>query len=129
MLKHAFLVRWRREGRVVTPVLDSYVACVWPLGPEDNDVLAAKALTAMIDGADNLPKEVKQFMHGYWGMMLRLRYSNGDTTGPYLINDDDEIHTDQTIQEWLVTAPDSEIARYHHNAQRVNRMLNKRAGR
>lgn len=129
MRKHAFLVRWHREGRTVTPILDAYASCIWPLGPEDNDLTSARALIAMIDGHDNLPKEVKQFLSQYFGMTLRLRYSSGDTTGPYLINDDDEVHTDQSIQEWLVTAPDSEIARYHHNAQRVNRMLNKRAGR
>jgi hypothetical protein len=121
MRKHAFLVRWRREGRTVTPVLDSYASCIWPLGPEDNDVLSARALLAMIDGKDNLPKEVIQFLHAYQGMTLRLRYSSGDTTGPYMINDDDDFHTDQTIQEWLVTASDEDIARYHSAAPRVNR--------
>lgn len=122
MRKHVFLVRWKREGRTVTPMLDAYASCIWPLGPEDNDVTSARALVAMIDGYDNLPKEVKQFLSAYTGMMLRLRYQSGDTTGPYMINDVDDVHTDQTIQEWLVTAPDAEIARYHANCQRVNRV-------
>ena len=121
MRKHVFLVKWRREGRVSTPLLDAYATCVWPLGPEDNDNLSARALVAMIDGHDNLPPEVKSFMHAYQGMVLRLRYQSGDTTGPYMINDDDEVHTDQTIQEWLVTAPDEELHRYHVNANRRHR--------
>jgi hypothetical protein len=125
MRKHAFIVRWCREGRVVIPKLDSHASCVWPLGPEDNDVLSARALIAMI-GHDDLPKEVKQFMHSYWGMTLRLRYSNGDSTGPYLINDDDGVHTAETIDDWLSTAPDEEIARYHHAARKVNALLNKK---
>jgi hypothetical protein len=123
MRKHAFLVRWRREGRLVTPVLDSYASCIWPLGPEDNDVLSARALVAMIDGHENLPKEVKHFCSAWQGMLLRLRYQSGDTTGPYIINDDDDVHTDQTIQEWLASASDGEIARYHASAQKVNRRL------
>jgi len=121
MRKHAFLVRWRREGRQVTPVLDSYASCIWPLGPEDNDVVSAKALIAMIDGHDNLPDEVKRFCNAYNGMLLRLRYQSGDVTGPYLINDEDDHHTDQSIQEWLASASDAEIARYHSSAHRVNR--------
>lgn len=39
----------------------------------------------------------------------------------FLINDDDEVHTDQSIQEWLVTATDADIARYHSSARKVNR--------
>lgn len=121
MKKHAFLVRWRRDGRVVTPILDAYVSCVWPLGPEDNDVLSARALLAMIGGQPALPDDVKHFCSGYEGMLLRLRYQSGDTTGPYMVNDDDEVHSDQTIQEWLAGAPDAEIARYHVQAHRRNR--------
>jgi hypothetical protein len=121
MKKHAFLIRWAREGRSVGPVLDMHAECVWPLGPEDNDVLSAKALVAMIGGYDNLPKDVKSFMHAYHAMQLRLRYSNGDTTGPYLMNDDEEVHNAESIDQWLASASDEEISRYHHKAGRVNR--------
>jgi hypothetical protein len=121
MRKHVFLVRWKREGRIVTPVLDAYATCIWPLGPEDNDVVSARALLAMIGGQPNLPDDVKSFCSAYTAILLRLRYQNGDTTGPYMINDVDNMHTDQSIQEWIINVPDDELHRYHVNNQRVNR--------
>lgn len=125
MKKHAFLVRWTRQGRTLVPVLDSHASCVWPLGPEDNDVVAARALMIMIGGQDNLPKEVKDFLHAYWAMTLRLRYSNGDSTGPYVMNDVDEQHDADSIDEWLKSASDEELGRYHHAAHKVGRLLTK----
>lgn len=121
MKKHAFLVKWHRIGRTVTPVLDSHVECVWPLGPEDTDVISARALVAMIDGHENLPPDVKRFLSHYMGMTLRLRYQSGDVTGPYIINDVDEALDADGLESWLSVVSDAELHRYHHNAHRRNR--------
>lgn len=129
MRKHAILVRWMRINRAVHPVLDAHAMCEWPLGPEDNDVLSARALSAMIDGYDNLPIDVRRFCHAYWAMHLRLRYSNGDTTGPYIINDVEGTLDQDGIENWLATVSDAELARYHHAAHRVTRRINARDGR
>jgi hypothetical protein len=121
MKKHVFLVKWHRDGRVVTPVLDAYAGCVWPLSPEDKDVVAARALLAMIGGQEALPDDVKQFLSSYTGMTLRLRYQSGDTTGPYMVDDVDEALDAETLNDWVGSITDEELHRYHINAQRVRR--------
>lgn len=121
MKKHAFLVKWHRIGRTVTPVLDAHAECVWPLGPEDTDLTSARALVAMIDGHENLPPDVKRFLSHYMGMTLRLRYQSGDVTGPYLINDIDEALNADSLDTWVQHCTDEELSRYHHAAHRVNR--------
>lgn len=122
MRKHAFLIRWVRDGRIVRPVLDAYVTCIWPLGPEDTDNKSAQALVAMLDGAENLPPDVLRFCSHYMALELRMRYANaGEMTGPYIINDVEDFYTDQSIQEWLQSATDAEIHCYHHAAGRRNR--------
>jgi hypothetical protein len=121
MKKHAFLIKWHRVGRTVTPVLDAHTSCVWPLGPEDQDTVAAKALIAMIDGHGNLPSDVKNFLNTFFALRLRLRYQSGDVTGPYIINDVDEILDAEGLDSWVQNASDEELARYHFAAHTVNR--------
>lgn len=119
MRKHAFLVRWHRIGRTVSPLLDMHASCHWPLGPEDNNLMTARALQAMVGGYQSLPKDVREFCSAYMGMMLRLRYSTGDTTGPYVINDVDGALDRDGLESWLATVSDEELRRYHAPTPRI----------
>lgn len=118
MVKHLFLVRWVREGRVASPVVDMHASCVWPLGPEDNDTVSAKALGAMIGGYENLPPDVRSFCSAYWGMSLRMRYNPSDMSGPYVLNDADEVMGRDDVQRWVEGLSDGELSRYHANSLR-----------
>ncbi len=118
MKKHMFLVRWYREGRIVTPVLDMHMSCVWPLGPEDKDPIAARALLSMVGGTANLPDEVKKFLDAYKGMSLRMRYNSDDMQGPYLVDDYEGTYTRETLVDWLRTVSDKDLERYHVGARK-----------
>lgn len=113
MLKHALLIRWHRDGRTVTPILDAHCQCQWPLGPEDNDLASARALRLMAD----LPKEVEKFMGSFFAMNLRVRYGM-DITGPYLINDADESLDPNMIDEFVRHADDATLNKYLFRRQR-----------
>lgn len=121
MVKHLFLVRWVREGRVSSPMLEMYASCVWPLGPEDNDVVSAKALGAMIGGYENLPHDVRSFCSAFWAMTLRMRYNQSDMTGPYILNDVEEVMGRGDVQRWVEDVSYAELSRYHAAAARRRR--------
>ena len=93
-------------------VIDAYASCQWPLGPEAYGSKEAAALLAMIDGEENLPQDVRKFMSAYAPMSLRLRYAGAGTTGPYLINDIEEVYDRETLEKFFDTLSDKELRKY-----------------
>lgn len=93
-------------------VIDAYASCQWPLGPEAYGSKEAAALLAMIDGEENLPQDVREFMAAYMPMSLRLRYAGAGVTGPYLINDEEEAYDRETLEKFFDTLSDKELVKY-----------------
>jgi hypothetical protein len=116
MRKHMFLMGWRKEGRTLKREFHAYTSCIWPLHPDANEKNDATALLAMVDGIENLPKEVQEFCNAYHPMMLRSRYAGHDVTGPYLIDDVDEAFDMDTLEAYLDTLSDQELGKYHCKA-------------
>lgn len=94
-------------------MLDSYASCIWPLPPEGASRDVAQAYLAMIDGEKNLPEDVQKFMQGSQWMWLRMRYNSSEMTGPYLINDEEEVIADGDAMQAVVDTWDDETLSHY----------------
>ena len=108
MKKHLFLLGWEREDRVVKRRFEMYIACGWP-SPPDATWKDVEAMAVMADG-EGLPTLVEQMCYAVFPMTLRARYAGDGVTGPYVVDDPEDL-TQEQLLERLEAMDNEEVKR------------------